>query len=78
MARSHFSRVVTPSVATALQPPRPITSLWKAARLERLAGASVNAREPSLGFADVGEGRAASPARLAEQKAKKTPSRSPA
>jgi hypothetical protein len=69
MARSYFSRIVTPSPTTALQPPRPITSLWKAARLERLAGVNVNAREAGLGFADAGESRAGRQARLAEQKA---------
>jgi hypothetical protein len=61
--------MVSPSPATGLQPPRPITSLWKAARLDRLAGVSVNAREAGLGFADASEGPAGRRARLAEQKA---------
>jgi len=69
MARSYFSRIVTPSSTPALQPPRPITSLWKAARLERLAGVSVNAREAGLGFPDAAEGLAGRPTRLAEPKA---------
>jgi len=69
MARSYFSRLVSPSPATALQPPRPIASLWKAARLERLAGVNVNAREAGAAFADASEGTASHPARLAEEKA---------
>lgn len=72
MARSYFSRLVSPSPATALQPPRPIASLWKAARLDRLAGVSSNAREAGTVFADASESTASQPAKLAEQRADDT------
>jgi hypothetical protein len=72
MARSYFSRLVSPSPATALQPPRPIASLWKTARLDHLAGVSIDAREAGPAFADASEGTASRPARLVEQKADDT------
>jgi hypothetical protein len=38
MGRSYFSRITSRGRATALVPPRPIATLWKAARFARLTG----------------------------------------
>lgn len=51
-----------------MQPPRPITSLWKAARLERLAGVNANASEGGLELADSAEGHAPRSPKLAEKR----------
>ncbi len=40
MPRSYFSRVTRGEIGAALQPPRPVTTLWKATRLEWLASCS--------------------------------------
>jgi len=40
MARSYFSRIAAPARLKTLAPPRPIATLWKAARFERMAKAT--------------------------------------
>jgi hypothetical protein len=48
MRRSYFSRVARGYEGVALQPPRPVASLWKAARLDWLASTSVRAPRNSI------------------------------
>ena len=69
MARSYFRRMVSPPSAAAMQPSRPITSLWKAARLDRLAGIGIGSRDAVLGFGGAHQDPTGHPARLAQQKA---------
>jgi hypothetical protein len=55
MARSYFSRIATPPPAATLMPPRPITTLWKAARLERIFGESaMPMRDSARSLIDLG------------------------
>jgi hypothetical protein len=64
MARSYFNRVATPTHATTLAPPRPITTLWKAARLERMSGeTAVPIRDSERSVLDVSDAVKVSPAK---------------